>query len=186
MSPADSPQSLPEPLSEPFSDPDPAVRPNLAATTPLYLRPSRLAMVATGGALGALARWLLTAVTAEWSSGYSILAANLIGSLCLGFLSTWLALSGRRWTGELSMVWCTGFLGAFTTYSTFAVDVHRFATTSVSTAIAWGALTICGCLLLSGIGYALATYTFVRRERRRRAHNPHLLGGHNEQGGAHA
>lgn len=137
-----------------------AVHSTLAATTALYRRPTRLAMVAAGGALGALCRYLLTAITDNWADGAAILSANLAGSFLLGFLSTWLALSGRRWTGELSMVWCTGFLGAFTTYSTFAIDVHRFAASSPARAITWAGLTIAGCFALSITGYGLAHTTW--------------------------
>lgn len=107
-------------------------------------------LVALGGALGALTRYLLDrAVTARTARGASaaraadpaaperpgdrgarpsrttppvpwgILAANLLGCLVLG------GLTGARLGAAASALLATGFCGALTTYSTFAVDTVR-------------------------------------------------------------
>ena len=76
--------------------------------------------VALGGALGALARWGvgrgLAAGGAEgfWATG----AVNVAGSFGLGLASVMLA--GRG--GALPLFLLVGFFGAFTTFSTFAMD----------------------------------------------------------------
>ena len=81
--------------------------------------------VAAGGALGALARYAvargLAAFGAEgfWATG----AVNVAGSFGLGVASALLA--GRA--GALPLFLLVGFFGAFTTFSTFALDAMFLA-----------------------------------------------------------
>lgn len=80
--------------------------------------------IAAGGALGALLRFW----SANWVYGllgrsfpYGTLAVNLLGSLAMGFSYVWLverSSLGPEWRA-LVMV---GFLGAFTTFSTFSIE----------------------------------------------------------------
>ena len=80
--------------------------------------------IGLGAVLGANARyfvslWLAAKLGAEFP--YGTLAVNVSGSLLLGFLvaagSHYLALSP-----QLRLMMMVGFLGSFTTFSTFAVD----------------------------------------------------------------
>lgn len=80
-----------------------------------------------GGALGALARYLVTLAfgrTPYAGTGVATLLVNVSGSFLLAFLVT-LAAQGR-----LSPFWVltlgTGFTGAFTTFSTFELEAHTF------------------------------------------------------------
>lgn len=80
--------------------------------------------IAAGGALGALLRFW----SSNWVYGllgrsfpYGTLAVNIAGSLAIGFCYVWLverSILGPEWRA-LVMV---GFLGAFTTFSTFSVE----------------------------------------------------------------
>ncbi len=81
--------------------------------------------VAAGGALGAVGRYLVTAgATALLGSGFpwGTLAVNVAGSFLLGVL---VALMSAAWTppGDMRLFLVTGFLGAFTTFSAFSLDV---------------------------------------------------------------
>lgn len=74
--------------------------------------------VMAGGALGALARYLVTVAVGR--SSVATLLVNVAGSFLLAFLVT---LAARE---RLSPLWLltlgTGFTGAFTTFSTFELD----------------------------------------------------------------
>jgi CrcB protein len=84
-----------------------------------------LLAIALGGALGALARYgVFVAATQLLGHGYpyGTLIVNVVGSLLLGVLIEGLALA---WTisepARLFLV--VGVFGAFTTFSTFSLDV---------------------------------------------------------------
>ena len=82
-----------------------------------------LLLVAIGGALGAIARYLSTTmlpIETHWST----LAINLTGSLLLGIIAGGLHGSGLI-SDELLLLLGTGILGAFTTMSTFSIDVMK-------------------------------------------------------------
>tara|TARA_B100001996_G_scaffold381369_1_gene370656 strand:- start:936 stop:1313 length:378 start_codon:yes stop_codon:yes gene_type:complete len=82
-----------------------------------------LLLVAIGGAIGALARYL-TATMLPIDSHWSTLAINLSGSLLLGIIAGGMHSSGAI-SDELLLLIGTGILGAFTTMSTFSVDLMR-------------------------------------------------------------
>jgi len=82
-----------------------------------------LLLVAVGGALGAIARHLSTTML-PIESHWSTLAINLSGSLLLGIIAGGLHGAGTI-SDELLLLLGTGILGAFTTMSTFSVDVMR-------------------------------------------------------------
>ena len=80
--------------------------------------------VAFSGALGALSRWLLTAaVDRHLPPGFphGTLVVNVVGCLLLGWAGT-LLLGRLPASAPARAAIATGFLGAFTTFSTFAFD----------------------------------------------------------------
>ena len=95
--------------------------------TPSLLRD--LAIVAAAGAAGAVARYLM-AGTVDRLSGdvfpYGTLAVNLLGCLALGFVLE-LSAATDLLPRDVVLAAGTGFLGAFTTFSTFGVDSVRLA-----------------------------------------------------------
>jgi CrcB protein len=101
------------------------IDPDLVAA-PLRHRAGVLAAIAVGGAVGAPARYGLTqligtrADTFPWATFW----VNVSGSLALGALVAWLVGRGRD-GGRLRALLGTGLLGAYTTYSTFAVEADR-------------------------------------------------------------
>ena len=84
-----------------------------------------LLAVAAGGAVGAVGRYLAMSQAAKWfGTGFpaGTLAVNVIGSFVLGVLVELMALAWSP-SQELRAVLVVGVLGAFTTFSTFSLDV---------------------------------------------------------------
>ncbi|MDH5433947.1 MAG: CrcB family protein [Gammaproteobacteria bacterium] len=82
-------------------------------------------MVASGGALGSLARfglreWLPAITSTDYP--FSTLIVNITGCFLAGFVYMWLEASGGHWSAEKLLFFFVGFLGAFTTFSAFALD----------------------------------------------------------------
>lgn len=81
-------------------------------------------LVAVAGGLGSCARYAVTLACARWSSfPWGTLVVNVVGSLALGFVLQALLMAELRPEWKLAVG--TGFLGAFTTYSTFSVETLR-------------------------------------------------------------
>ena len=81
-------------------------------------------IVAIGGALGALARYgTVSAVARLTGLGFpwGTVVVNLVGSLALGILIGAMA-HGLQLSQEARTFLAVGFLGAFTTFSTFSLD----------------------------------------------------------------
>lgn len=84
--------------------------------------------VAVGGALGAVGRYLVVLRLGEmlgYGFPFGTLAVNVIGSFAMGCLVEASALSLQLST-EMRGLFLVGGLGAFTTFSTFALDVATF------------------------------------------------------------
>jgi len=85
---------------------------------------TQLLMVGAGGAIGAIGRYLLSTWVYSLSGRafpWGTLAVNLLGSLLMGFLSVWL-LERMTVSDEMRALLMVGFLGAFTTFSTFSLE----------------------------------------------------------------
>jgi CrcB protein len=88
-----------------------------------------LVAIALAGALGSLGRHGASVLTVRWFGDvlpYGTLAVNTLGSLILGTL-TGLALVSDVVPASIRVPVATGFLGAFTTFSTFSVETVRLA-----------------------------------------------------------
>lgn len=104
-------------------------------------------LVAAAGAAGVLARYGLTSLVSGDSALWTILAINVAGSFLLGLLI------GSGWGGDAARSTAgVGFLGGFTTYSTFSVQA---VTTAESGRWLTAGAYVGGSLVL-GIAAALA------------------------------
>jgi len=82
-----------------------------------------LVVVALGGALGAVARYLASGWIQDLSGGlfpWGTAAVNVTGSFLLGFSMSWLQASVA--SVEVRQLVTIGFLGSFTTFSTFSFE----------------------------------------------------------------
>jgi len=89
------------------------------------VKPALLFVVAAGGAVGALGRYLVTSTVPRYLGHgfpWGTLVVNIVGSMLMGLLIEFMA---RRWSApnEARLFLVTGMLGAFTTFSTFSLDV---------------------------------------------------------------
>ena len=88
----------------------------------------KLFSVAIGGAAGALARYGTVVVYQRYaptSFPLAILTVNVLGSLLFGLI--WAYAEDRDWISEnMRLLVLTGFMGSFTTFSTFAFDEAMF------------------------------------------------------------
>ncbi|MQA66397.1 MAG: fluoride efflux transporter CrcB [Alphaproteobacteria bacterium] len=81
--------------------------------------------IAAGGAVGAVARYMvMVGVARLWGSAFpwGTLTVNVVGSFVLGALIEILALVWSPGEGVRALL-VVGMLGAFTTFSTFSLDV---------------------------------------------------------------
>ena len=86
-----------------------------------------IAFVALGGAVGTVARYLLTLVIqSRAGAGFPLatLLINISGSILLGFLMRY-GLESTAASPEVRLLLTTGFCGGYTTFSTFSYETAR-------------------------------------------------------------
>lgn len=127
-----------------------------------------LILVALGGSMGAVARYLVAgAVQARVPGGYPLgtLSVNLSGALLLGILLPGLGAAGPMEVGGagglaslLPIFLLTGLLGSFTTFSAFAFEVRALHRAGRPRAAAgYATLSVVGGVALVFLGAALAS-----------------------------
>ena len=113
--------------------------------------PWPLLLVAAGGALGSVLRYLVSMQAAvHLGAGFpwGTLAVNILGSGAIGLLG------GIGVGGDLRLLLVTGLLGGFTTFSAFSLETGLLwerggwwpAATYVATSLACGLLAFALCL----------------------------------------
>ena len=110
--------------------------------TPVY--------VALAGAAGVLARYGIGTAVSSDALPWATVAINVVGSLMLGFLiavGDWLSADARA-------ALAIGFLGGFTTFSTFAADVFLdLEAGHAGEALAYAAASVLLGVAAAGGGY---------------------------------
>ena len=106
--------------------------------------------IAVGGSLGAVSRYWVSSTTYQWLGQgfpYGTLAVNLLGSLVMGFLSV-LLVHRFHVSEEIRIGLLAGFLGSFTTFSTFAMDtLHLASNEALLKAIIYILFSVLFCII---------------------------------------
>ena len=85
---------------------------------------TRVLIVFGAGGLGSVARYLVGLAVGPRGFPYATLIVNLVGS-CLIALVLQLALSRHDFSANLRIALTTGFMGGFTTYSSFNFETTK-------------------------------------------------------------
>lgn len=119
------------------------------------------AAIAVGGAAGALARWLVAAGVYRWLGRelpWGTLVVNVGGSFAMGLLAVLLVerlALGPAWRAGLLV----GFLGAFTTFSTFALETVELAGDGLGARAAANMfVSVAACVLAAIAGMQIARH----------------------------
>jgi len=124
-----------------------------------------LLFIATAGALGSLSRYGVGLLSERWwgrHAPYGTFVVNIAGCFLLGFIMT-LALSNDAFPRHYRLALTTGFLGAFTTFSTVGYETMTFVEHSAwkLAALNVAANLFVGLLAAAG-GIALAKLLLAR------------------------
>lgn len=111
---------------------------------------SHILLVALGGAIGSVARYLvnLWAVRiAGLAFPWGTLAVNVVGSFTIGLLAEMIA---RKFNAsvEMRLLLVTGVLGGFTTFSAFSLDAAAL--------FERGEMTLSAIYIVSSVGVSIA------------------------------
>lgn len=113
-------------------------------------------LVAAAGAAGAVSRYAVMLAVGPRPFPLATLAVNVAGSFLLGLVLTVGALG--RLSPQTTTVIAVGFLGAFTTYSTFSWELFSLGRTDrLALAAAYLAASVVLGILAAAVGYRIGT-----------------------------
>lgn len=117
---------------------------------------STILAIGLGGFCGAILRAFIVHLTNKSIVSdfpYGILSVNVLGSFIIGCLFAWFAVSAV--SGVTKSFLTTGFLGALTTYSTFAIESFFLLQSSFFLGVMNMVLNLFGSVVAAGVGYKL-------------------------------
>jgi CrcB protein len=114
--------------------------------------------LAAGGVIGGILRYLMELVPSMPGLPLDTLWVNLSGSMLLGmFNGFWEHVSVKPW---IRIGLGSGVIGAFTTFSTFCLDITKLHSTALATL--YLAATLIGGPLLALTGHLMISFTLRR------------------------
>jgi len=118
--------------------------------------------VGLGGFFGALLRFYIAVEMVKYfptEIPLATLLVNIIGSFCIGVLIALFMIYTPNALVKVFLI--TGFLGALTTYSTFAIESYMLLNNNIWYGLLNIVLNVFGSIIAAGSGYKLLSY-FVR------------------------
>ena len=121
--------------------------------------------IALGGSVGAISRYWVSSTTYQWFGhhfSYGTLLVNVAGSLLMGFLAVVLV---ERFdvSDEIRLGIMVGFLGSFTTFSTFAMETLTWLENGAAMkALAYVLISVFCCVFGAWAGLLTAKQLFLR------------------------
>ncbi|MCF7982747.1 MAG: fluoride efflux transporter CrcB [Pseudomonadales bacterium] len=116
---------------------------------------TKILAIAVGGALGALSRyWVVGVISSlfERSFPFGTLVVNILGSLLIGILYV-LIIEKLDVAAEWHAILMVGFIGAFTTFSTFSLETLMLLQEGrVTAALTYIFSSVGVCLLAVALG----------------------------------
>jgi CrcB protein len=118
----------------------------------------RVLIVFGAGGAGCVARYLVALAVGRRAFPYATLAVNVLGSFLIAFIFE-LALSRKTVPANLQLALTTGFMGGFTTYSSFNFETTQLVLDGHPAR----GLTNVGATLAGGIAAGLVGLWLARR-----------------------
>jgi CrcB protein len=121
--------------------------------------------IAFAGALGAISRYWVLRTAYSWLGDnfpYGTLMVNVSGSVVMGFLTV-LLVHRLNVSQEIRLALLVGFLGSFTTFSTFSMDtIHWIENGAILKALVYVLMSVVACVLGAWAGLISARHLFLR------------------------
>ncbi len=112
-----------------------------------------------------MSRYWVTSTAYQWLGhefSYGTLIVNVLGSLVMGFLTV-LLVQRFNVSDDIRLGLMVGFLGSFTTFSTFAMDtIHWLDSGAILKALAYVLISVLCCVLGAWAGLLTAKQIFLR------------------------
>ena len=123
----------------------------------------KLLLVAAGGAAGSVARYLAGTVAGRWAGWpWGTLTVNILGGLLMGLLVGALALRGGAEQERLRLLLGVGFLGGFTTFSAFSLEVaNMLERRDMASAAGYAVVSVAASVTAVFAGLMLARRVFA-------------------------
>jgi CrcB protein len=118
-------------------------------------------LVFLGGGLGSVARYLtvlgIARLLPQGTFPWGVFTANVLGSFILGFLCVWPMM--RTQNTAVWLLLTTGFLGGYTTFSTFTANTWELFESGQSVTAFMNAIgSLLAGLLAAALGFTLARW----------------------------
>lgn len=122
-------------------------------------------LVATGGALGAVARYAAGLAVLRYFGAtglpWATFAVNLAGGLIIGLLTGWIAFKSSAMSESIRLFAVVGVLGGFTTFSAFSLElVNLLERREIATALVYALASVFLSVVAVFVGLAVMRKVF--------------------------